>query len=41
MKCTTLEMLLFLSWNLHLWDMEVVQKVVRDKCDDANFDNVF
>ena len=40
MKRTTLEMLLFLHLNRHLWDMEMVQKVVRDKCDDADFDNV-
>ena len=31
MKCTTLEMILFLRLNRHLWNMEMVQKVVRDK----------
>ena len=30
MKRTTLEMLLFLRLNHHLWDMEMVQKVFRD-----------
>ena len=30
MKRTTLEMLLFLRLNRHLWDMEMVLKVVRD-----------
>ena len=40
MKCTTLEMLLFLCLNRHLWDMEMVQKVVRDMGSDADLDNV-
>ena len=40
MKHTTLEMLLFLRLNLHLWDTEMVQKLVRDTCNDADFDNV-
>ena len=31
MKCTTLEMILFLCLTHHLWDMEMVQKLVRDK----------
>ena len=31
MKRTTLEMILFLRLNRHLWNMEMVQKVVRDK----------
>ena len=32
--------ILFLCWNCHSWDMEMVQKVIRDMCDNANFDNV-
>ena len=33
-------MLLFLRLNHHLWDMEMVQKVIRDKSSDADFDDV-
>ena len=33
-------MLLFLRLNRHLWDMEMVQKVIRDKSSDADFDDV-
>ena len=40
MKRITLEMLLFLCLNRHFWDMEMVQKVVRDKSSDIDFDNV-
>ena len=32
-------MLLFLRLNRHLWDMEMVQKVIRDKSSDADFDD--
>ena len=40
LKHTTLEMLLFLCFNNHFWDMEMVQPVVRDKCNDVDFDKV-
>ena len=33
-------MLLFLRLNRHLWDMEMVPKVIRDKSSDADFDDV-
>lgn len=38
MKRTTLEMILFLRLNRHLWDMDMVQKVVRDRASDADAD---